>query len=266
MRDVVGVGRTAQVLADHDDTVVKLFFDWVPIHLIDAEERATAAAVAAGAPAPHLLGRLERGGRAGLVMEHVGGPSMLAELTAHPWQVLSLATRLARLQADIHACRGAGLPVLRERLRSGIQSSTELSSRSRDWSLARLEALPDGDHLLHGDLHPDNVILAARGAVAIDWMAASRGDCAADAARTALILELGSPPPGLPARRRALIATGRGSFRARWLGAYVRASMVRRDDITAWRPVVAAARLGDNILGEKPRLCAIVDAAAAADS
>jgi aminoglycoside phosphotransferase (APT) family kinase protein len=191
---------------------------------------------------------------------------MLAELTAHPLQVLTLATRLAQLQAAIHACSGVGLPVLRERLRSRIESAAELSSRARDWSLARLETLPDGDHLLHGDLHPDNVIMAKRGAIAIDWMAAAHGDCAADAARTALILELGSPPPGLPATRRALIATGRRAFRASWLGAYVRAGMVRRADITAWRPVIAAARLGDDIREEKRRLCAIVDAAAGANS
>jgi aminoglycoside phosphotransferase (APT) family kinase protein len=140
-----------------------------------------------------------------------------------------------------------------------------LSSRARDWSLARLDNLPDGDHLLHGDLHPDNVILATRGAIAIDWMAAARGDRAADAARTALILELGAPPPGIPATRRALIATGRRAFRARWLGAYVRASMVRHADIAAWRPVVAAARLDDNIHEETRRLCAIVEAAARAD-
>jgi aminoglycoside phosphotransferase (APT) family kinase protein len=266
MRDVLGVGRTAQVLADKDGAVVKLFFDWVPIQLIDAEERATAAAVAASAPAPRLLGRVERENRAGLVLERVDGPSMLAELTAHPWQILTLATRLARLQADIHACAGVRLPVLRERLRSRIELAAELSGRARDWSLARLDTLPDGDHLLHGDLHPDNVILATRGAVAIDWMAAARGDSAADAARTALILELGAPPPGISETRRVLIAAGRRAFRARWLEAYVRASMVRPADITAWRPVVAAARLGDNIHEEKRRLCAIVESAAAADS
>jgi hypothetical protein len=115
-------------------------------------------------------------------------------------------------------------------------------------------------------LHPDNVIRATRGATAIDWMSAARGDRGADAARTALILELGPQPPGLPATRRALIATGRRAFRASWLRAYVRASIARRAEITAWRPVVAAARLGDNILEEKRRLCAIVDAAARADS
>ena len=42
--------------------------------------------------------------------------------------------------------------------------------------------------------------------------------------------------------------------------------MVRRAENIAWRPVVAAGRLGDNILEEKRRLCAIVDAAARADS
>lgn len=262
MADAVGVGRTAEVLAGGPGTVVKLFYDWVPAHLIDAEELGTLAAVAAGAAAPRLLGRVERDGRTGLLLERIDGPSMLAELTAHPWRVLSLATRLARLQAEIQKRSGAGLPLLHDRLRPQIESVDGLSRRARDWSLARLDTLPAGDRVLHCDLHPDNVILAGRGPVAIDWMAAVCGDPAADAARTALILELGTPPMAMQATRRALIATGRRAFRVRWLRGYVRASGVPRADIAAWRPVIAAGRLCENIADERDRLCAIVETAA----
>ena len=108
MSEAVGVGRTAEVLADSVGTVVKLFHGWVPTHLIDAEEFGTGAAVAAGAPSPRLLGRVERDGRTGLLLERIDGPSMLAELTAHPWRIITLATRLARLQAEIQQCSGAG--------------------------------------------------------------------------------------------------------------------------------------------------------------
>jgi aminoglycoside phosphotransferase (APT) family kinase protein len=263
MREAVGVGRSAEVFAGSDGTVVKLFYGWVPAHLVDAEERGTAAAFAAGASAPRLIDRVEQDGRAGLILERVAGPSMLAELTTHPWRLLSLAAQLARLHADIHRRSGAGLPVLREQLRSQIGSITELSTAARDRSLALLETLPDGDRILHGDLHPDNVILAARGAVAIDWMGAACGDRAADAARTALILELGSPPRALPAAHRAMITAGRRAFRAGWLRAYIRASGVRRADIAAWRRVIAAARLCEGIEDERRALCAIVEAATA---
>jgi hypothetical protein len=263
MREAVGVGRTAEVLAGSDGTVVKLFYDWVPAHLVDAEECGTAAAIAAGAPAPRLLDRIEQEGRAGLILERLDGRSMLAELTAHPWRFVSLATQLAHLQAGIHERTGIGLPTLRERLRSQIESVTELSGAARDRSLALLESLPDGDRMLHGDLHPGNVILTARGAVAIDWMAAASGNRAADAARTALMLELGSPPEALPAAQAALIAIGRRVFRSSWLRAYIRVGGVRRADIAAWRTVVAAARLCEGIEDERRALCAIVEAAAA---
>ena len=261
MADTVGVGRTAEVLAGTDSTVVKLFYDWVPPHLGDAEECGTAAAAAAGAPAPRLFDRVEQDGRTGLILERVDGPSMLAELTARPWRFLRLAAQLAQLQAGIHKRSGIGLTALRERLRSQITSVTELSGAARDRSLALLDTLPDGDRLLHGDLHPGNVILTARGAVAIDWMAAACGDRAADAARTALMLELGSPPEALPAAQAALITIGRRVFRSSWLRAYIRAGGVRRADIAAWRTVVAAARLCEGIEDERQALCAIVEAA-----
>lgn len=48
------------------------------------------------------------------------------------------------------------------------------------------------------DFHPDNVLLAARGPVIIDWPDATRGQPLADVARTSLLLRLGGLPPGWP--------------------------------------------------------------------
>lgn len=50
--------------------------------------------------------------------------------------------------------------------------------------------------LLHGDLHPGNVLMAERGPVLIDWANATAGPRAADVAETWVLL--GCYDPGLP--------------------------------------------------------------------
>jgi aminoglycoside phosphotransferase (APT) family kinase protein len=57
-----------------------------------------------------------------------------------------------------------------------------------------------GDRLVHGDFHPENVLLSPRGPVVIDWSNASRGEAADDVALTWAILATSSIPGPLPFR------------------------------------------------------------------
>ena len=65
-----------------------------------------------------------------------------------------------------------------------------------------LHALPwpgagQGESLLHLDLHPLNVIVAAQGPVVIDWSNARPGPAGLDVALTALILAQVAVTPGM---------------------------------------------------------------------
>lgn len=82
-------------------------------------------------------------------------------------------------------------------------------------ALTRLRALPSpsgpdsGTRLVHLDLHPDNVMLTARGPVVIDWRNAREDDPDLDAAVTALILAeaaVGSYPAVDPGAARSVLA------------------------------------------------------------
>ena len=83
-----------------------------------------------------------------LVLELVDGPTMAADLGRRPWRL----ARHARTLAELHA---------------------------------RLHEIPfEGERLLHLDLHPENVLLSARGPVVIDWTNARAGDPGLDVALT----------------------------------------------------------------------------------
>ncbi len=104
-----------------------------------------------------------------------------------------------------------------------------------------LRAAPQQDTVCHGDFHPINVILSARGPMVVDWLDAARGDSAIDVARAHLMLEFG---------RSAEVVR---EFRAAFLEAYVRlcneAWSGRLEELERWRLPVLLARLAEPVRG-----------------
>jgi len=124
--------------------------------------------------------------RDGMVLERVDGPTMLDDLAAHPWRVQRHARTLATLHRDLHRIRAfEGLP-------------------------ARFGQPAPDDVVLHGDLHPGNVILSRGGPVVIDWTSAGRGPAGADVADAWLVLACAQPAGGPVIR--VLAAALRGRF------------------------------------------------------
>lgn len=138
---------------------------------------------AAGYPVPAV----HRAEGPELVMDRVDGPTMLAELSRRPWKILGLADQLAGLMLRLHE-----IPVV-------------------------------GGQVLHGDLHPDNVILTRAGPVVIDWSSARIGPWPVDVAMTWIIVATSIPDGGR--RQRAVAAAGQGLFARRFLSRFDRAAV-----------------------------------------
>lgn len=120
----------------------------------------------------------------------------------------------------------------------------------RQRALEILESLPAGDRLCHGDFHPANVLRDDRQCTVIDWSTAARGDPAADVARTCLLLKESALPDDMSQTTRALLRLSRGIVASRYLRSYDPASSMQAR-IARWTPVLAAARLAENIDGER---------------
>ena len=191
---------------------------------VAAEAAALRLAARAGIPVPAV----RRAEGPDLEMQRVRGPSLLSALLAHP----DGAGRAGRLLADLHrrlddvpVPAGAGLP------------------------------MPTGrpGRLLHGDLHPGNVLLPATGPVLIDWTDAGSGPSAHDTATTWLVLACFDPDrPDARARLEPL----RRPLLAAFLDGIDRAAAVDA------MPAVAARRLADRATseGERTRIRALLAA------
>ncbi len=255
----IAEGREAEMFAWEDGTILRLLRPGFDPADLDKEVRALEVARACGVPVPAPGERVEFDGRSGVVLERIDGTDLLTELGRAPWVVISGARMCGSVQARMHKCHVSDerIPSLKHRLRRQLSSPlvpTDLASQAQE----RLDGLPDGNALCHGDFHPANVMRSARGAVVIDWTNAMRGDPAADVARTLLLLGAGEPPSYTPLMR-VLTKVGRGLFIWLYVGSYKRARPLDKAEVRRWALPVAVARLAENIEPERDRLLRRID-------
>lgn len=253
----IAQGRTAEIYTWGSNHILKLYRDWCPPSWIKDEARIARAVYDAGIPSPATGEIIEVNGRRGLIYERIEGISMLQDMNVRPWRMFKHARSLAEVQVKINRQSITGLPSYKEQLKYGIRSSQHLREDLRDKSLAMLDRLPDGQTACHGDYHPGNVILTRAGPIVIDWMTACSGSPWADVARTNLLLSIG--PKGAGKLVSPMIRLIINLFHWIYLNRYHALVPDTKNELNQWAPIVAAARLNEDIVPEREALIKIVE-------
>ncbi len=252
----LGQGREAEVFAWADGYVLKLF--WPEFSQADAELEAqlTQQVWLMGVPSAKVEDVLEMEGRWGLVLQWIKGVPLTDYIQTDPTRLRFAAQMLGALHRQLHNKAAGHLPSQRLHLMRRIQTC-RLPSELRVALLEHLERLPDGTALCHGDFHPENVLVGEEGVYVIDWPGAMRGNPLADMARTTLLVLYSELPPELPGREE--IMQKRELFYQTYLEHYQTFSGLDLAELKSWMPIVAAARLRDNIPAEEARLMQLIE-------
>jgi Ser/Thr protein kinase RdoA (MazF antagonist) len=231
-------GRTAEVFAYGEGRVLKLDRpDWNG--LSEFEGAVLSGLADAGVPVARPHGSVTVGGRSGLILDRVAGPSLMQVLLdSNVREAEQLAERFAALQLQFTDMVVEGLPELVPRLRSEIEASVS-EAGLRGELLSLLAALDDGARgVCHYDFHPDNVLVGQGGWVVIDWLTVAAGPPAADLARTLILRGLWTTEPVVSFMRtvRRVEAAAQG---------------LDHDTLDAWVRVAAGARLAEGFEGDE---------------
>jgi aminoglycoside phosphotransferase (APT) family kinase protein len=154
---VLGHGRASVVYDLGDGTVFRQYR--TPSASAEQEAEAMRRAARAGVPVPavHAVDRH------GITLDRVDGPTMLTSLFERPGQAARFGALLAELHGSLDATVAGG---------------------------------PADAALVHGDLHPGNVIMSPAGPVLIDWTNHRLGPRNVDRALTWLVLACFDPGGG----------------------------------------------------------------------
>lgn len=240
---VIGEGKIAEVFEYGEGRVLKLYRAGEPKAALLREAEVLGIVARGHVRAPRAYEVLEVNGRWGVVMDRVAGRTFGEAMLANPAAAGPYFSALAELQVRLHAANGEGLMRLKTRLNDKLARTPGLadpvSLRLRD----RLAALPDGDRVLHGDFHPFNVLGTVEDAVIVDWPDATAGPPEADVCRSWLLMQTVSP-----------------DLAEAYLAAYFSISTISRPEVFAWLPILAAARLTENVPEEAAALMAMAEA------
>jgi uncharacterized protein (TIGR02172 family) len=253
----IAQGRTAEIYLWDDQHVLKLYRAWCPSDWVEYEARVASAIYEAGISSPAVGEIVKLNDRRGLIYERIEGISMLQAMNAHPWMLLKYGRSLAELQVQINQKSIPGLPSYKDRLRSDINNSSHLSTHLREKVVARLDNLSDSGNVCHGDFHPGNVILTKSGPIVIDWMTACSGSAWTDVARTNLLLSIG--PKGAGQLISPMMRLAIKLYHHVYLNRYHALMSDTKNELNHWAPVIAAARLNENIIPEREALIKIVE-------
>ncbi len=240
MKDKPCIGRGAQADVYRDGPYAyKLFHR--PESRAEAffEAAITTQVAATGLPVAAVYSVSDYQGHPVIQMEYIEGTDMNRMMQACPAEAARRLEELANLQRRVHRQRPYLPTRVKDVLRSKLSGAPGLSGSAVRRLWQRLEKLPEGDCLCHGDFHGGNIIVHQGRHTVIDWVDAALGCLEADACRSYMIYALYD-----------------GWAAEQYLDAYCTQAECAPQRVLDWLPVVAGARLRGAPNQERARLLA----------
>ena len=234
-----------------EEVLLKLFRHGVDQKMIDSEEINTKETYDKGVSAVACYGQVrveDRDGtvRSGILLKKIPGQTLIARVMKHPETLFAAPKIMAERQLALHQTHTSVIRSYKDLVRECLDAPVMafLTESEREEILRRLDALPDGDSILHLDYHPDNIMSDGEHISVIDYMTAASGAPAADVAATLYLLNEGEMIPGLSPAVAAVMEFLRKTICKKYLKRYKAASGMTDEEIAPWRLPFLIVRLG----------------------
>ena len=248
---LIGKGMTSEIFSLDDGKVLKLYYAECGPEMAEHEARISQSINGTGV-APGYHGKMQHNGRIGLIYDRISGYELMADFMK-PFAPLSGIVK--KMAGELYAINCVVPPETlirqKDRLRHMIGQSEGALGGLCVKVTERLSSLDTQSFLCHGDYHPGNIMCSGGEYVAIDWMNAYAGNPLSDAVRTWLMFASPFIPNGVPPLLKPLLKAVKPFMANTFRNEYLRISKEKKRAFEKWIPVMAAARLIENIPGEK---------------
>ncbi len=237
----IATGNTADIYL-HDGRIIKLFKDSMPEKEAAFEAKKQRYAYSHGLPVPFVFDVTVIGNRQAIVMEYAAGKTIGALLFNNTSASEHFMKLTIDVQMRIHGVKAEGIELMAVKLKRQLSQASALNDNQKEILLRELRSMRFDIRLCHGDFHMFNLIETESDIVIIDWVDASAGDVKADVCRSYLLYSQVSM-----------------DLAKIYLRLYCQQSGLLPDDVLKWEPILAGARLSENVTTEsQDRLVEIV--------
>ncbi|GAF64631.1 aminoglycoside phosphotransferase [Bacillus sp. TS-2] len=230
----IASGNTSKIYLS-DNKIVKVFKDYFPDSESLNEANKQKYAYSCGLPVPKVLDVTKLNGEQAIIMEYIKGDTLGDLMFNDRNQAENYMNISINTQMEIHRIIPEGIVSMKDKLIHQINSVNEnlLNKRKKSYLIKKLESFSYENRLCHGDYHLFNLIKTENQIVIIDWIDSSSGDICADIYRTYLLYSHVS-----------------SELAEMYVNLYCEKSGLARSDIFQWAPIVAGARLSENVTSE----------------
>ena len=218
--------RNAKTVYKDGDNCVKVFnADYSKADILnEALNQARVEELSLNVPKIKEITKVE--GKWAIVTEYIKGKTLQQLMDENPEKKNEYLSKFVDLQILVQNNTCPLLTKLKDKMNRKIKLA-DINAMTKYDLHTRLESMPKGNALCHGDFNPSNIIIADDGkAYIIDWSHATQGNPCADVARTYLLFWLAGDLNGAE----------------KYLNLYCEKSKKTPKDVQRWLPIVAASQ------------------------
>lgn len=163
-------GGTGECYRLNEDTIIKLYYEGFPIERVLREKDGARTALAAGVPSAISLYMVQVGNRHGVMYEFIQGKTLSETVAKTPDRAQELGAMLARIASALHNAevKRDDLPSPTAPIRLEIPKVDYAPKETVQHIVQFMDILDTEHHYVHGDFHPNNVIMTKDGPMLID--------------------------------------------------------------------------------------------------
>ena len=163
-------GGTGECYRLDEDTILKLYYEGFPEERIVTEKEGARAALIAGVPTAISFQLVQAGNRKGIIFEMIRGKTLAEMIREDPSRAADMGRTFAGIALTLHRAevRKANLPPVTQEIRDAVGMMPYAPEGMKERVLRFLDELDRYRRYVHGDFHPNNVIMTENGPMLID--------------------------------------------------------------------------------------------------
>ena len=225
LEKIIAVRTTKTVYRDNDKTIKVFNEDYSKADILN-EALNQARVEETSLNIPKVLEVTKIDNKWAIVSEYIEGKTLAQMMEEDKSRFDEYLERFVDIQMEMHSKQVPLLNKLKDKMNRKISESS-LDATTRYDLHTRLEAMPKGTKLCHGDFNPSNIIITKNDVpYIIDWSHATMGNASADVARTYLLFWLSGDIDGAE----------------KYLNLFCKKSDTAKQYVQKWIPIVAASQ------------------------